>query len=139
MGAKLGSAGEQRRRTLPAALAAHCWRPGQSGNPGGHSGLYGEAIALARQAAPEAVSRLIELMRSDDERVAAVAANSILDRAFGRPRPAEDAPSEQDEIAGMSSEERRRELRELAAKILAGDGPVIDSRADEAEDGEADC
>jgi hypothetical protein len=39
----------------------------------------------------------------------------------------------------MTPEERRRELRELAAKILAGDGPVIDGRADEAEDREAEC
>jgi hypothetical protein len=65
-------------------LAANRWKPGQSGNPSGHSGEYGHAVRLARQAAPYAVHRLIALMDSDDERVAAVACNSILDRAFGR-------------------------------------------------------
>jgi hypothetical protein len=86
---KLGSAeGAASRRALPPALRAHCWRPGQSGNPGGLSGAYGEAMRLAQQAAPDAVRRLIELMESDDERVAAVACNAILDRAFGKPREA---------------------------------------------------
>jgi hypothetical protein len=74
------------KRRLPPALAANVWQPGQSGNPAGHSGLYGEAVSLARQAAPTAVRRLIELMASEDERVASVAANAILDRAFGKPR-----------------------------------------------------
>jgi hypothetical protein len=91
-------------RRLPPALAANCWRPGQSGNPSGHSGEYGEAIRLARQAAPWAVRRLIELAELDqlddqgnliplkelpeaDRRVVTVAANSLLDRAFGKPKP----------------------------------------------------
>jgi hypothetical protein len=47
-----------------------------------------DAMRLARQAAPEAVRRLIELMQSDDERVAAVACNAILDRAYGKPASA---------------------------------------------------
>jgi hypothetical protein len=38
------------KRNLPPALAASRWRPGQSGNPSGHSGEYGEAMRLARQA-----------------------------------------------------------------------------------------
>jgi hypothetical protein len=46
--------------------------------------LHPSHADLARQAAPYAVHRLIELMDSEDERVAAVACNSILDRAFGR-------------------------------------------------------
>src|SRR5215468_2440321 len=65
-------------RALSQALAANRWKPGQSGNPSGHSGEYGQAVRLARQAAPYAVHRLIVLMDSDDERVAAVACNSIL-------------------------------------------------------------
>jgi hypothetical protein len=76
----------KRKRALSPQFTANIWRPGQSGNPAGHSGLYGEAVSLARQAAPAAVRRLIELMGSADERVASVAANAILDRAFGKPR-----------------------------------------------------
>jgi len=133
------------KRRLPAALAAHRWRPGQGGNPSGQSGLYGEAIALARQAAPEAVQRLIELMRSDDERCAAVACNSILDRAFGRVKQAEDPPSEREQLEAMTPEERRRELVELTRKAVAAlGGRLIEGEAAEAEDGEgeadtADC
>jgi hypothetical protein len=91
------------KRKLPPALAANRWRPGQSGNPSGHSGEYGEAMRLARQAAPRAILRLMELAALDrideqgnliplhqlpeaDPRVVAVAANSLLDRAFGRPK-----------------------------------------------------
>jgi hypothetical protein len=74
------------KRSLSPAFTANIWRPGRSGNPTGHSGLYGEAVSLARHAAPAAVKRLIELMSSDDERVASVACNSLLDRAFGKPR-----------------------------------------------------
>ena len=105
--AKLGSGGgAAKRRTLPPALAAYCWRPGQSGNPNGQSGTYGEAISLARKAAPDAVRRLIELMGSDDERVAAVACNSILDRALGKPReqPAEPETRFQDMTADQRLE-----------------------------------
>jgi hypothetical protein len=43
-------------------------------------------MMLARQAAPDAVRRLIELMRSEDERVASVACNAVLERAFGKPK-----------------------------------------------------
>ena len=91
------------KRKLPPALVANRWRPGQSGNPSGHSGEYGEAMRLARQAAPRAILRadgigcldrineqgnLIPLhqLPEADPRVVAVAANSLLDRAFGRPK-----------------------------------------------------
>jgi hypothetical protein len=83
------------KRNLPPALAKNVWKPGQSGNPTGLSGLYGETVKLARQAAPDAIRRLIELMSSDDERVASVACNAVLDRAFGKPReydPSRDQP-----------------------------------------------
>src|SRR5580704_14561730 len=53
------------KRQLPPALAANRWRPGQSGNPSGHSGEYGEAMRLARQAAPRAILRLMELAALD--------------------------------------------------------------------------
>ena len=79
-------AAPKRKRALSPAFTANIWRPGQSGNPAGNSGLYGEAVSLARQAAPAAIRRLIELMASSDERVSAVAANAVLDRAFGKPR-----------------------------------------------------
>jgi hypothetical protein len=96
------------KRMLPPALAANRWRSVQSSNPSGHSGEYGEAMRLARQAAPHAVRRLIELAEIDqvddqgnltalsaeaDRRVVMVAANALIERAFGKPRehdPAKD-------------------------------------------------
>jgi hypothetical protein len=76
----------KRKRPLPPALAANIWKRGQSGNPAGLSGAYGATVRLAGQAAPAAINRLIELMSSADERVASVACNAVLDRAFGKPR-----------------------------------------------------
>ena len=42
-------------------------------------------MALARHAAPRAIQRVIELIGSDDERVALAASVAILDRAYGKP------------------------------------------------------
>lgn len=50
-----------RKRILPPALPANRWQPGKMGNPSGNSGEHGEAMSLARQVAPDAVRRLIEL------------------------------------------------------------------------------
>jgi hypothetical protein len=105
------------RRPLPPALAANLWKPGQSGNPSGHSGEYGEVIKLARAHTVRAVERLAELMESDDERVATVACQAILDRAYGKARAnAEKEPSLEDKIAALSPEERRARLVELLNK-----------------------
>jgi hypothetical protein len=109
------------KRSLPPALAANRWRPGQSGNPSGHSGEYGVAIKLAQRAAPYAVRRLIELMDSEDERVAAVACNSILDRALGKPKPVEEQKSDKSDmearLAAMTREQRLQYMRELLERI----------------------
>jgi hypothetical protein len=100
------------KRPLPPALAANVWQKGQSGNPAGHTGLYGEAVSLARQAAPTAVRRLIELMASEDERVASVAANAILDRAFGKPRDYD--PTAEGASAKSTFDPRRYSAEQLA-------------------------
>jgi hypothetical protein len=40
---------------------------------------------LCREHAPEAIRRLLDLLRSDDNRAVAWAIGTILDRAFGKP------------------------------------------------------
>jgi hypothetical protein len=106
------------KRVLPPALVANLWRPGQSGNPSGHNGEYGQAMKLARQAAPRAVRRLIELMDSQDERVAAVACNAILDRAFGKPGPVKDEKDDyKARLGNMSREERLAEMQRLLEPV----------------------
>ena len=120
------------RRALPPALAANRWKPGQSGNPSGHSGEYGQAVRLAQQAAPYAVHRLIALMDSEDERVAAVACNSILDRAFGRPGfvKEEEKDSIETRVANMTREERLARMRELLAPMRQYLSGLDDAEAD---------
>jgi hypothetical protein len=71
----LGSrSGARKGRVLSPAFLRRQWKPGQSGNPSGHAAEYGEVIKLARRFSVRAMERLGELMESDDERVAAVAA-----------------------------------------------------------------
>src|ERR1700722_1239832 len=62
------------------------FQKGQSGNPGGRTKMFAEAQRICREASPRAAQRLIELMESDDERVALMAAAKVYERAWGRPR-----------------------------------------------------
>ena len=72
-------------KVLAPDFLARRFKPGQSGNPSGNKGsTYGEVVRTARKYAPEAIQRLVELMRSTDERVAFVATQAILDRAYGK-------------------------------------------------------
>ena len=75
-------------------------------------------MELARQAAPDAVRRLVELMNSEDERVAAVACNAILDRAFGKPGPAKDEKDDfKARLGNMTREERLAEMQRLLKPV----------------------
>ena len=60
---------------------------GKSGNPGGRPKVIGEVQALARQYTTEALETLRDIMRDKKAPHAArgYAANSILDRGYGRP------------------------------------------------------
>ena len=60
---------------------------GHSGNPGGRPKIIGEVQDLARQHTAEAIKTLALIMRDKKAPAAAraMASNSILDRAYGRP------------------------------------------------------
>lgn len=76
---------EQKRRGNPN------WVKGVSGNPKGRAPMTGEiaeVMELAYQHAPSAFRRMLELMKSTDERVALAAAEKVLDRACGKPAQA---------------------------------------------------
>jgi hypothetical protein len=49
------------------------------------------AWAASRQHGPDAIERLVELMSSENERVALSAAQALLDRGFGKPQQSVDA------------------------------------------------
>jgi hypothetical protein len=61
------------------------FQKGQSGNPGGRPKECAEVKELAREYGPEAIAKLVELMRGEDARVAKAAVDSLLDRGFGKP------------------------------------------------------
>jgi hypothetical protein len=58
---------------------------GKSANPKGRPRAEGEIRALAQQHSAAALERLVQLMHSDNERVAVAAASAVLDRAHGKP------------------------------------------------------
>ena len=125
-------------RVLSPEFLERRWKPGQSGNPSGQTADYGEVVRLARSRSVRAIERLGELMESEDERVAAVACNAILDRAFGKPRP---LPVEQDitleRLRAMTPEERERdayELYERARRVLLEDDRRQQQEAEGIED-----
>ena len=75
-------------------------------------------MRLARQAAPKAVRRLIELMGSEDERVAAVACNAILDRAFGKPGPVKEEKDDfKARLENMTREERLALMQTMLERV----------------------
>lgn len=88
--APVEATGEGLTTTVPATPGRHVllprWKPGESGNPGGRSKRFFEVQSLAREGSPKSMLRLLQLVESDDERVAIIASNSVLDRAFGKPK-----------------------------------------------------
>jgi hypothetical protein len=58
-------------------------------------------------------------MYSEDERVALMAADKVLDRAWGRPKEADQPTSFEQRIAMMSPDERAADAVELVERIRA--------------------
>ena len=62
------------------------YKKGQTGNPGGKTKQFAQCQRLCREASPDAARRFIELIQSEDERVALMAADKVFERAWGRPK-----------------------------------------------------
>ena len=68
---------------------------GKSGNPGGRTKQFTQCQRLCREASPDAARRLIELIQSEDERVALMVADKVFERAWGKAKdydPDKEAP-----------------------------------------------
>jgi len=61
------------------------WVKGVSGNPGGRPKLEVSIRDLAQENSMEALETLVQVMRTGKPGERLVAANAILDRAYGRP------------------------------------------------------
>jgi hypothetical protein len=80
------SAAAAEHKMIPTPLARFAFKPGQTGNPGGRTKAFAEAQRICREASPEAARRMVELIRSEDERVALMAADKVYERAWGKPK-----------------------------------------------------
>jgi hypothetical protein len=103
------------------------YKKGQSGNPNGIYGgnsEYHEARKICAQHSVEAIHRQLELMRSDDERVAFMATEAILNRGIGKPRDhsTEDQARTIVNLDNLSDDERAL-LAKLMGKVLPKDAP----------------
>src|SRR5258708_15516647 len=108
---------------------------GKSGNPGGRAKQFAQCQRLCREASPDAARRLIELMQSEDERVALMAADKVFERAWGRPKdydpnaesgkkapPFDPKLYTTDELRQMQSVMEREARRQRLLPSLSGDG-----------------
>jgi HEAT repeat protein len=71
--------------TLPQRRPNGQLMPGFTANPLGRPKVIAKIQALARQHTEAAIARIVELLRSPDEKVALAAASELLDRGYGKP------------------------------------------------------
>src|SRR5262249_46038587 len=106
------------------------FKPGHSGNPGGRPKIAADVKALAMTFTEEAVKTLAAIMRNEKAPLMAraAAANSILDRAIGRPESALSAkiettqPTEEFDASQLTDAEFAQ-LQELHNKIAVKKPP----------------
>jgi hypothetical protein len=94
------------------------FQPGQSGNPGCYGGAYAEARRICAEASAEAARKQVELMASDDERVAFMAAEAVLNRGAGRRRDHSDEDTHRRVDLSVLSHEERATLAGMLSRVL---------------------
>lgn len=110
------------KKTLPEPMAATMWKPGQSGNPGGRPVMPQDVKEALQAGSKRAAERLVELIESDDPRVATVAAQAVLDRLYGKPTQSVDANVKTESVAVL----HLQALQDIAARREARLAGVVD-------------
>ena len=117
-GGEISASGRKRTTQTPTpVLAVRSIQPGQGGNPNsGRSKTYREVVRLAQKCSARAILRLAELTQSGDERIALLASQALLDRAYRKSRAFMDlSPAE----APVASERLQKLMAVLAADLDA--------------------
>ena len=99
---------------------------GGSPNPAGRPSMPAEVKEILAEATPKAARRLIELMDSDDERVALVACRELLDRTLGKAPATIEAAAETERLQAYGEEVRVAVLKCLEAKHARIDAGLDD-------------
>jgi hypothetical protein len=94
------------------------WRKGETGRVSNVASRYVETQRYARENSMKALRTLVERLDDPDGRIAVVAANSILERAWGKTR--EQRPEEQPQAHIDLSKLSAAELKILTDLALSG-------------------
>ena len=100
------------------------FKPGQSGNPGGRPKIIAEVRDLAREQTENAVNVLTGIMNDEEAPHAArvTAANSLLDRGWGKPAQSV-AVTHSKSVTDMSDDELIEIIRGRSGNGVAGETP----------------
>jgi hypothetical protein len=95
------------------------WQKGQSGNifGTGVENAYNEARRICADASAEGARKQVKLMSSEDERVAFMATEAVLNRGAGKPRDHSNDQTTRIDLSGLSVDDQRT-LADLLRKAL---------------------
>jgi hypothetical protein len=100
--------------------AATRFQPGRSGNPSGRKKVSEDVKQFAKAHSIEAIKCVLDVMRqTDDDRVKLAAAQTILDRGYGRPQVQADPD---DVKGGVTIQIVQMPATQAPAKVIEHDG-----------------
>lgn len=100
--------------------SATTWKPGQSGNPGGRPAGLRKLVADFEKHGTAVMQRLLDLTKSEDEKVAKAACDSFLDRLYGKPTQPVSGDADRPPVGGGLSALADPAVRESIQRALTG-------------------